>query len=93
MKLVQFIQDSNGELSSKRLVAFTSFGFFVGAGCVNTFTHFVTPEIYATALRDITIGGLLLSVPEMFATAKQQSRSTTTMSETTTIAAPPSEKR
>lgn len=60
MRFVEVIQDTKGQLSSKRvaagvsLVAYLTFGLFA-------------PDAFLSGLRDIIISGLALSVPEHFA--------------------------
>lgn len=68
-RLAEVFQDTSNQLSSKRVAAFVALACFVGASAVSLVGP-VMPEIFVTGFRDIILGGLVLSVPEHFATPR-----------------------
>lgn len=64
-RLVEVVQDVDGQISSKRVVAFLALGGYFLAGAANALGHALDPA-YVSGLRDLTIGGIALSVPERF---------------------------
>ncbi len=64
-RLVEIVQDVDGQLSSKRIMAFVALGGYFLAGAANAFGHALDPA-YVSGLRDMAIGGIALSVPERF---------------------------
>ena len=64
-RLVEVLQDVDGQLSSKRIMAFIALGGYFLAGVANALGH-ALDAAFVSGLRDMTIGGLALSVPERF---------------------------
>lgn len=61
-RLAEIIQDTSGQLSSKRVAAFVALVAYLMAGVAG-----VLSDAFLSGLRDIVISGLALSVPEHFA--------------------------
>ncbi len=68
-RLIEIVQDVDGQLSSKRIVAFLALGGYFLAGVANVIGHALDPA-FVSGLRDLTIGGIAMSVPERFAPAR-----------------------
>ena len=68
-RLVEIIQDVDGQLSSKRVLAFSAFGAYLMTGVAAAFGH-VLPDAFVAGLHTLTLGGLAMSVPDRFATPR-----------------------
>ncbi len=67
-RLVEIVQDIDGQLSSKRVAAFIALGAYLLVGVADAFGH-VLPEPYTSGLEYLVLGGLAMAIPERFATA------------------------
>lgn len=65
-RLVEIIKDVDGQLSSKRVLAFSAFGAYLLTGIAAFFGH-TLPDIFVSGLHTLTLGGIAAAIPERFA--------------------------
>ncbi len=70
-RLPEIFQDIDGQLSSKRVLAFSAFGAYLLTGVAAVFGH-ALPDAFVSGLNTMTLGGIAMSVPERFAPSKPQ---------------------
>ena len=68
-RLVEIIQDIDGQLSSKRVLAFSAFGAYL-LSCVGAAFGHPIPDALTAGLHTMTLGGLAATVPDRFAPAR-----------------------
>jgi hypothetical protein len=65
-RLVEIVQDVDGQLSSKRVLAFSAFTAYLLTGVAAIFGH-AFPDIFVSGLHTMTLGGIAAAIPERFA--------------------------